>query len=168
MTLTNYLPVLVGLTLILAVLQIFYIFRSRALRTLAAIWGFQYIGPPTPKWWNRSRLKINPPLPAWFSRVWRISQVWNVIEGKQNGASVLIFDAVIGEGRGSKAWTFIACQTEDNPFGPVSSPDRLMHSHGWTVLHGVRFLCFSWTMGTHRLERYVKRLRVGSVSESGS
>jgi hypothetical protein len=172
-TLTNYIPVLVGLTLILGVLRIFYIFRSRALRILADTWGFQYIGPPAPKWWNPSHPKISPPLPGWFSQVCRpsgqrIRQIWNVIEGRQNGVSVLIFDAIIGEYRGGAACTFIACQTQHNPFGTGTSPDRLIQSHGWTVLHGVWFLWFSWTMGVQQLEHHVKGLRVGCVCEPGS
>src|ERR1700680_2314218 len=150
------------LTLILSVLRIFYMFRARAMRTLAARWGFQYIGPPAPRWWwNPSHAKFSPPLPGWLSSVPsvpQIRQVWNVIEGQQNGVSVLIFDGVIGA-RGGAPCTFIMCQTEQNPFGITTPPDRLIQLHGWTVLHGVWFLWFSWIMGTQRLERHMKKLR---------
>jgi hypothetical protein len=47
----------------------------------------------------------------------------------------------------------------------VSSPDRIIQSHGSTVVHGVWFLWFSWTMGIKRLDRYLSKVRVGSASE---
>lgn len=165
MTLANLLPVLLVLTMVLIGLRIIHMFRARAMRTLARTWGFQYIGPPAPKCWNPRRPKLRP-LPSWFSKACLPSgtrQVWNVIEGRQSGVSVLIFDAVIGA-KGGAPRTFIACQTEQNPFGIVTSPDRLIQSHGWTILHGVWFLWFSWTMGIQRLEHNVRKLGVGSAS----
>ena len=165
MTLTNVLPAFLMLTLTLGVVRIIHLFRARAMRTLATTWGFRYIGPLAPKWWNPRHPKLSPPLPVWFSRACLppgTRQVWNVIEGQQNGVSVLIFDGVIGA-RGGAPRTFIACQTEQNPFGIVTSPDRLIQSHGWTVLHGVWFLWFSWTMGIQRLGHNVK-LRVGTAT----
>jgi hypothetical protein len=160
--------VLALLTLILGMVQIIHMFRARAMRALAARLGFQYIGPSAPKWWHPSHPKISPPLPVGFSLAChpsgrRITQVWNLIEGQQNGVSVLVFDSILGWGRGSAPCTLIACQTEQNPFGIVSSPDRVIQSHGWTVVHGVWLLWFSWTMGIKRLEDYVNKLRVGSV-----
>jgi hypothetical protein len=160
---TNFLPVLVVLALILGIVRLFHMFRARALRILATKWGFRYVGPPAPKWWNPSHSKVSPPLPVGFSAVgFSIRQVWNVIEGQQNGAAVFIFDGIIGA-KGGAPCTFIACQTEQNTFGTVTSPDRLIQSHGWTVLHGVWFLWFSWTMGVQRLEHYLKKLRAGSI-----
>jgi hypothetical protein len=162
-TLANALPALLALTLILCVLRIFHRFRARAMRTLATTWGFQYIGPPAPKWWNPFRPRISLPIPTLvFHGLPTLRQVWNVIEGEQNGKSVLIFDAVIGA-KGGAPCTFIACQAGQNPFGVVISPDRLVQSHGWAVVHGVWFLWFSWEMGIKRLERYVKKLRTGST-----
>ena len=149
MTFTNVLPLLLTLTLALGVVRIIHMFRARAMRTLATRWGLRYIGPPAPKWWNPHHPKVRPPLPVRFSLACLLSgtrQVWNVIEGQQNGVSVLIFDCVIGA-KGGQPCTFIACQTEQNPFGIVTSPDRLIQSHGWTVLHGAWFLWFSWTKG---------------------
>lgn len=167
MMLLKFLLVLGAVSLILAVVRIIHIIRARAMRALAARWGFQYIGPPAPKWWNSSHPKFSPPLPAWFSRACqpsgkRIRQVWNVIEGQQNGVSILIFDSVLGGVRDSAPCTFVACQSEQNPFGKVGSPDRLIQSNGWTVLHGVWFLWFSWTMGIQRLDHHVKKLLVGA------
>jgi len=168
-TLLKFLPLLVALVLFLGMVRVAHVFRARAMRALADRWGFQYIGPTAPeRWWlNRSHTKISPPVPAWFAS-WhpsgrRIRQVWDVIEGQQNGVSVLIFDCVIGEYRGGAACTVVACQTEQNPFGIVTSPDRVTQTHGWTILHGVWFLWFSWFMGTRHLDRYMRKLRVGSV-----
>jgi hypothetical protein len=162
-TLVKFLQVLAAVSLILGTVRINYMFRARAMRALATRWGFQYIGPPAPKWWNRSQPKISPPLPVRFTLICRpsgrqITQIWNLIEGQQNGVSVVVFDSVLGEGRGSAPCTLIACQTEENPFGMVSSPDRVIQSHGWTILHGVWFLWFSWTMGTKRLDNYLNKL----------
>jgi hypothetical protein len=92
-------------------------------------------------------------------------QAWNVIEGQLNGVPVVIFDSVIGE-RGGHPCTFVACHTEENPFGTVKLADRVIQSHGWTVLHGVWFLWFSWVMRIQHLEQYVEQLRVGRVSQS--
>ena len=163
MSLLKFLPVVAAIALIVTGFGIFYMFRSRAMRALASRWGFHYIGPATPKGRNS---KIRPPLPPRFSLIFRpsgrqITKVWNLIEGQQNGVAVLIFDSILGEGRSSAACTVIACRTEENPFGMVSSPDRLIQSHGWTVVHGVWFLWFPWTMGIKHIDRYMDKLRFG-------
>ena len=164
MILHNLLGVLATVLLIVGVAQIIHMFRARAMRALAVRWGFQYIGPPAPRLWNPSHLHISSPLPACLSHFQpsgkRIRQVWNVMERQQSGISILIFDSVIGEYKGGAPCTVIACQTEQNPFGTVTSPDRVIQSHGWTVLHGVWFLWLSWTMGVQRLDYYLKKLAV--------
>ncbi len=160
-TLSNFVTILAGVALLCGVTKIFYLFRARAMNALASRWGLRYAGPAGPKWWKRShRPEIGPSLPGWFLGAChpsgrRIAQIWNVIEGNQNGVPLLIFDSILGEGRGSAYCTVIACQTEQNPFGMVARPDRLIQTHGWTILHGVWFLWFSWTMGIPRIERYV-------------
>jgi hypothetical protein len=55
----------------------------------------------------------------------RISRVWNVIEGKKDGFTVLILDVMLGEGRGAQPCTLVFYQTEWNPFEP-SLPERKM------------------------------------------
>ena len=161
-TLLKLLPAVAVIALLLGVVTILYVIRARSMRALAARWGFKYVGPRAPKW----STKISPPLPVLFPTCHpagrRITHVWNLIEGQQNGVSVLIFDSIIGEGKASGYCTVVACQTEQNPFGIVTAPDREMRSSGWTVVHGVWFLHFSWTMGRRRLDRYIKTLQVGS------
>ena len=170
MTLLKFLPVfavLVLLALILAVVSIASKVRARAMRDLAAKWGVQYIGPAASRWFSPSHPKISPPLPIWFSQAChpygsRIRQVWNVIEGQQNKVSLLIFDSIIGEGKGVYC-TFVACETEQNPFGIDTKPDRVIQSGGWTAVYRVRFLQIPWTMGIKRIDDYVNKLRVGSA-----
>jgi len=161
--LIKFLTLLLVLSMILGALRIFYMFRARAMRALAARWGLRYVGPPTPpQWWlNPSHPKISPPLPGWLSQFYpsgrRLMQVWNVIEGRQNGLSFLIFDGLVGNRR-SGPCTLIACQTEQNPFATLRGRDHVIQSHGWTVLHGVHLFC--WTMGVKHLDNYLKELRV--------
>ena len=149
---------------VLGVVRIVHLIRSRAMRALAAKRGFRYIGSAAPLkwWWNPSRLEIRPPVPIWIfdpsPTGCRIRQVWNVIEGRKNGVYLLIFDAVVGEYKGGHPCTLIACQTEQNPFGRVTSSDRVVQTHGWTVLHGVWFLWFSWTMGIKRIDDHLSEL----------
>jgi len=162
--LLRYLLMLAAVPLISVGLRIMHLFRARAMRNLAARWGLQYIGPAAPRWWNPSRLRISPPLPNWLSQFRpsgrRIRQVWNVVEGEQNGVTILIFDTIVGQYRGGAPCTMVACQTEQNPFGMVSSRDRVIQSYGWTVLHGAWMLWFPWTMSIKRLDNYVMELRV--------
>jgi hypothetical protein len=86
------------------------------------------------------------------------------MEGQQGTLSVLIFDSIIGEGRGVYC-TFLACQTEQNPFGLDIAPDRVIQSNGWTAVFRVRFLQVPWTMDVQRLDDYLNKLEVGSVDE---
>jgi len=142
----------------LAIMRIFYMFRARAMRGFASRLGFQYIGPTAPPqwWWNTSHLQAPPPLPAWVSRL-GVTQVWNIIEGKNDGMSVLVFDGIVGSFK-SQPRTYIACETAQNPFGTGSSAYCVLEYDGWTVLHGVWFLWFSWIMGTKRLADHLAEL----------
>lgn len=144
--------------------QAYYVVRTRAMRALAARWSFRYIGPSPPKWWwPVTHPIVRPPIPPWVSHLTlsgrRISRIWNVIEGTRDGVTILIFDVVLGEHRNSQPCTVIAYQTEQNPFQEVASVDRVLHTHGWTVLHGVWFLWLSWTMRVSRLDKHISNLR---------
>lgn len=149
-----------------AKLLMFY--RAKGMRALATRWGFQYIGPRASRLFSRSLAEISPPLPASFPRAsyptHAIRQVWNVIEGQQSGVSVLIFDSIIGEGKGVYC-TFVACQSKQNPFGIAAKPDRLIQSGVWTAVYRVRFVQIPWTIGIQRLDVYLKKLRIGSACE---
>ena len=144
MMLLKFLWVLGTVSLIAGVARIVHLVRVHAMRAFAARSGFQYIGPGAPpNWlWNQ-----------------RIRQVWNVTQGSSNGIPVLIFDSVIGEYKGGHPCTVIACEAEQNPFVTVTSADRVLSTHGWTVLHGSWFLWFSWTIGVKRLDARLNELR---------
>jgi len=153
------LKLILFLAAVLGAVRIAYMFRAQAMRRLAAKWGLQYIGPTSAPqwWWNRSHLVTGPPVPAWVSH-FGITQIWNVVEGTIDGKSVIIFDSIVGDFR-SQARTFMMCQTGQNPFETDSAVDRVVETHGWTVLQGIWFLWFSWIMGTRRLDRHLHKLR---------
>jgi len=143
--------------------KVLFVPRAKDMRALASRWGFQYIGPPASRWFSPSSLKVSPPLPASFSLACypadETKQVGNVIKGQQSGVPILIFDSIIGEGKGAYC-TFIACQNEQNPFGTDISPDHLVQSGGWTALYRLRFLQITWTIGIQRIENHLNKLRV--------
>jgi hypothetical protein len=157
----NLLYLVVMLLLILGAMRIVHMFRGRAMRALAAKWGFQYIGPPAPPswWWNPSFKTGSPPVGTYHFHPlgFNISQVWNVIEGKRNGIAVLIFDGIMGS-KGGQPCTFIACKAERYPFAADTPRELVVQSRGWTVLNAVWFLWFSWTMGTRRINFHVNDL----------
>lgn len=168
----NLLVVIAIVAFALCLVRIVHMFRGRAMRGFAARWGLQYLGPTAPPkwWWNPPHFKSEPPLPSWISRFrpcgQRIRQVWNVIEGHQSGISLIIFDTVIGEYKGGHPCTLIVCQTEKNPFGNVTSGNRVVQSHGCTILHGTWFLWFCWTMGTKRIDDHMNALRASQKTQS--
>jgi hypothetical protein len=154
------LKLILELAAILAAVRIMHFFRARAMRRLASRQGFEYLGPAAPPqwWWNTSRPMIPAPLPGRFSQL-GVSQAWNIIEGKNKGVSVLIFDGV-SEGVRSHPCTFIACQTEQSPFPMTTSAEPVVQMRGWWVLGGVKFFGFFWwSMGTRRLDRHLDYLR---------
>jgi hypothetical protein len=165
-TLLKVLPVFAVLALLFGVVSLLFMFRARAMRAFAARLCFQYIGPAAPKWGLPSFPQIRPvsfPLAGYPAD--EIRQIWNVIEGRQNGVSVLIFDSVIGKGIGTYS-TFIAWQSKQNPFGSDTVSNRVIHSGGWTALYRIPVLqVIPWTMSVQRLDDHLNKLRVGSVCE---
>ncbi len=160
---------LVGAFLV-ACLKIFMFVRANRMRALAARWGFRYIGPPAARFsriWFSSSREVSPPLPRSFPLhgcpLEQMRQVWNVIEGQQNGVSLLIFDGFFSGGKAGWYSTLIACKTQQNPFGT----SRVIQAGGWTIFCRVPFLetPWPWTTGIRRLDEYVNRLHIGSVCE---
>ncbi len=159
MAVVTFLDVALVVAAILGALRIWYFFRARAMRRLAARWGFRYLGPTAPpQWWfSTSSHKIPAPLPGWFYQL-GISQAWNIIEGKNNGTSVFIFDG-LSDGFRSRPYTFIACRTEQDPFPITTSIEPVIPIRGWTVLRGLRFFAFSWVMGIRRIDRHLRYMQ---------
>jgi len=153
---------------ILGAVRTMHFFRARAMRRFASKWGLQYMGPTAPPqwWWNTSQPKIPSPLPGWTTRL-GISQAWNIIEGKNKGMQVFVFDGVLGKVK-SRPRTYIACQTQQSPFGISKSVESEVQMHGWTVLQGVWFLWFSWFMSVGRLNRHLDSLEAESPDAQGS
>ncbi len=172
MILLKFLPAFAVLALIVGVVRVSLMFRAQAMRALAVRRGLRYIGPSAFRWWGWPPVpKISPPVLLPFSLAWwpanKIRQVWNVIEGQQEGVSVLIFDSFIGGmGKSGVYRTFFACKTEQSPFGTDASSGRVVQSHGWTILYrSPRFLeapWATWSMSIRRLEDHLNKLRVGS------
>jgi hypothetical protein len=161
-TLPTFLPSVAVVTLLLGVVSILFMFRARSMRAFAARWGFKYVGPRAPSFWGFYYFrKVKPPIPLPYAShlVGEIRQAWNVIEGQQNGVSVVIFDSAIW---GRTYCTFIACQTERNPFGTDTPPDRVIQSGGWTVHYRIRWpSIIPWTLSIQRLNDHVNELLVG-------
>lgn len=151
--------VVVGLSLLLCLVRLVHMLRGRRMRSFAATRGFRYIGPPAPSqwWWNPSRLEIHPPLTRSALCGFQARQVWNVIEGNVQGVTVFIFDSIWGS-KGGQPLTLIACKTEKDPFVVVTSADQVAQSRGWTVLRGVSFLGFTWTMSVNRIGRHLDNI----------
>ena len=142
----------------------FFWFRGRAMIALAATLGFRYIGPPSPaSWLNPPDGRTGPKLPSWVGNAnpcgFFVRQVWNVMEGQRNGISILVFDAIYGS-KGGQAFTAIVCQTERDPFQSVSTVEHIYLSRRWTVLRGVKFLGFSWTMSIRRIADRIGNLQL--------
>jgi hypothetical protein len=163
-TLLNYLPAVTVVALLVGFVAILFMFRLRSMRAFAARRGFKYIGPGVPNFWGVYYFrKVKPPVPLPHAchLVAEIRQAWNVVEGQQNGASVLIFDSAIG---GRTYCTFMVCQAEQNPFGMDTLPDRMFQSGEWTVLFRVGWpSVIPWTMSIQRLDEHLNKLRCGSV-----
>ncbi len=167
---------IVGYALVVAAilsgcLKVVMFVRAKRMRALAARWGFRYIGPPMLRfsrvWFSSSSNEVSPPLPASFPLrgypINDIRQVWNVIEGQQNGLLLLIFDSFVRGGKAGWYCTFIACQTQQNPFGTDSWRGRVIQTGGWTVFYRSQVLQtpLPWTMGIQCLDDYVNKLQVG-------
>ena len=138
------------------------------MRAFAERWHLQYVGPSAFSW-RLMFSKVRPAIPILLPLAWweasKIRQVWNVIEGQQNGVSVLIFDAYIGGSKGCYR-TFLASKTEQNPFRIDALRDYMVQSIGWTILYRVPFPLevpwATWSMGIQRLEEHLNTLQVGS------
>ncbi len=164
MTDLTILEVPLGIAALLGAMRTVHWFRGRAMFALATRLGFRYVGPRAPAswWWNPPNGRTGPHLPSWVSNAnpcgLAVRQVWNVMERERSGMPILVFDAIYG-GKGGQPFTAIVCQTEQNPFQTVSTGDQVFESHRWTVLCGVEFLGFSWTMSIKRLADHISNLQ---------
>lgn len=172
-TLLTFLPTLAAITAILAIVYASLMVRARAMRGLAARWGFTYIGPTTVKWLGIPRIRPHVPAPLHWHPANELRQIWNVIEGSEGGTRIFIFDGLVGNLtiRGYQYCTFIACETERSPLGAEIQlgfaffRECLAQSHGWTVLYNVPlFTLVTWGLSARRLNYHLNKLRPTSGS----
>jgi hypothetical protein len=143
----SYLVVFAVLAGIFGLARIVSLRRARAMRSLALRKGFQYIGRPLPASFRMTCYPAD-------SLRW----AFNVIEGQQNRVPILIFDSIVGEGRG-RYCTFIATQTNTNPFGSERSREKIVQSCGWSALYRLSVLQIPGTLSIHRIEDHLNNLR---------
>jgi hypothetical protein len=126
-------------------------FRARAMRALAVRWDLRFLGSKFPGGkfpMDRRRFRF----PANHFK-----KVSNVLSGSCNGKEVLVFDAVVGTGKGVYA-TFFLVRSEDDPFGGKPEPWTLVHSNGWCALWCIRFWQIPWTMSARMIEEQLRKL----------
>jgi hypothetical protein len=158
----RFVPALLVITAIFVGIKLLYWFRASAMRTLAVRLGFQYT-KGDPRIWYLP--KDHRAIPTTFRLrgfpVDTISRTWNVIEGEKNGIRVLILDSTLSMGgtRGRYS-TFIAAQTDKNPFGTEHPQEKIAHSNGWTALYRLRFWQIPWTLSIQRIEEQLNNLSI--------
>lgn len=148
------------LAAIFAGVRLLYWLRASAMRALALRWGFRYT-KGDPRFWFLP--KKHCPLPTSFRLrgypVNTINRTWNVVEGEMGGISILILDSTLGFGaKRGRYSTFIAAQTDRNPFGVTRAQEKIAHSNGWTAVYRLRFWQIPWTLSIQRIEEHLNSL----------
>ena len=161
MVLLKFAPALLMLIAIFVLIKLLYWYRASAMRALALKCGLQYT-KGDPKLWYLP--KHHRPIPTSFRLrgfpVNTLSRTWNVIEGEKNGISVLILDSTLSMGgnRGRYS-TFIAVQSDKNPFEDNDAREKIAHSNGWTALYRLRFWQVPWTLSIQRIEEHLNNFK---------
>ena len=139
-----------------------YLYRSRAtaMRALAARWSFHY-SAGDPRIWGGRRSPVQ--YPTGFKMkcypVYAMSRMWNVVDGERNGIRVLIFDSMIGTGKGARCCTLVATQTTETLFKSVSSREKIAQRAGWTAVYRISFIGIRpWTFSITRIEELLNNL----------
>ena len=145
-------------------------FRARAMRALAGRRGFRYLGPTRPKWAGLPKIKPRLPIARNWYPANEIRQVWNVIEGEQDGVPILIFDSVFGPfGWNTYEFcTFLACQAQENPFEKDLAGEHTLRTREWRVLYCTRYCVGNfryWTIRVPRLEHQLDLVRRPQVQQ---
>jgi len=141
-------------SLILAGIKILFLYRTASMRTLARRLGLQFREGES-HLMSLSKVRSLPPYLKVKGNPWaNIRQAWNFIEGQKNGVEVLIFDSVLGPGRGVYS-TFIAVKAGGNPFPCLSSEVKTAHSNGWAAIYRLRFWQIPWSMSVEDIEDYL-------------
>jgi hypothetical protein len=161
--LLTWLPAIAFVSLLFGIVILQLMIRAQSMQALATRYGYRYVGPRAPSFlgfYDFGKVQPLVPLPHACHQA-EIRQAWNMIMGQQNGVSILIFDSALG---GRRYCTFIAWQSDQNPFDEDNLPDRVIQSSGWTVLfRSSWFQIIPWTMSIERLDEHLNKLRFGLV-----
>jgi hypothetical protein len=151
----RFLPAVLLLAIVFIGIDILYRRRAAAMRSLALKYGFDFTaGPP---WYD---LRKQPPAPESFRLrgypIDTLRKTWNLVEGNKNGSHVLILDSILGMGgtRGRYS-TFIAVQTNHDPFKVRGLNERIAHSNGWIAVYRLKFWQIPWTLSIERIEAHL-------------
>lgn len=158
MKLEPYLWLLVILVSILAGIK--YLFRSRAgaMLAFAARLSLHY-SPGDQRIFGRRPVHYPTGFKMRCYPIYLVSRIWNVIDGERNGIRVLIFDSMIGEGRGARYCTFVATQSTDNLFKTVKRREKVAQRAGWTAVYRISFMGIRpWTFSIARIEEFLNNL----------
>jgi len=123
--------------------------REKGMRSLASNLAFEYMDRSLPT-----------SFPAGTEPFDKISVSWNVIQGQKNGTAIVVFDSIVGNGRGVYR-TFIAVQTTSDPFPRDEELlGNVLHSADWAALYGrqVAFNLVPWSLSTRRIAQYLNGL----------
>jgi len=101
-------------------------YRADAIRALAIRSGMHYLGNAFP----RSLTLEGTPF-------YRVSKVWNVIDGEPRGTRIMVFDCQVGVGKGSWRRTVMAVEGDDNDLGhlPLHADMTFDRSGRWKILY---------------------------------
>lgn len=161
---SNFIPALLIVILLVGVTDLLFRLRASAMRNLASNLGFRFTPGPAGLWGLWFPPKGCRPLPSTFSLrgdiLIGVRRTWNVIEGEREGISVLIFDTIQNLGIKSGTYnTIIATRGETDYFRDKGRHEKIVHRNGWTILYGFRFLqILPWTLSIRRIEQHLNNL----------
>jgi hypothetical protein len=152
----NYSYTVFLIALALIGLKYLYRFRAVAMGALATRWSLRYSTGDQRIFGGRR--PVHYPI-AFKNPGFAISRIWNVLDGERNGIRVVIFDSLIGEGRGARACTLFATQTGENLFNGLSWGEKIAQRSGWTVVYRIPFIRIRpWTLSITRIEALLNNL----------
>ena len=141
---SNLVPALLIVILLVGGYELLFRFRTAAMRNLAMRSGFRFATGSSGLWglWFAPKAsRPTPTFPLVGDPLNGVSRTWNVIEGEKNGLSIPIFDSILDLGIKSGTYrTYIAARCDTNPFGTECHREKIIHRNGWTILCRFQFL----------------------------
>ncbi len=140
-----------ALAMVVALLFVPRYIRARAMMTLANRWNLSYQGSKLPGSFPLDRRRFPIPLNSFH-------KVFHVISGTCRGKQVLILEVLAGSGRSAYDTTILAVRADQNPFGPLDKPWKVIESNGWYALIRVGFWRMYWSISISQIETFLGRL----------